>query len=224
LRAYDVRTGKELWRFHTIPRPGEFGNETWENNSGRRKRQHWRVGGTSRSMRNSASPTSRSEDAVVGFITAAMRPGSNLFAESLVAVDAEDRRTQVAFQFVHHPIWNWDMTSAPILADININGRPSRRSRSLQAGLALRVPIASNRPAGVADRREAGAAVRRAGREDLRRRSRFRRTRCSTPATILKVPEDLIDFTPELRQKAQEFLKRYKSSRHRRSRRACSAT
>jgi glucose dehydrogenase len=122
VRAFDVRSGKELWRFNTIPRPGEFGNETWENNS-------WAENG------NTGVWAHITVDEDLGLVYIPVetpssdfygghRPGANLFAESLVAVDLKTGVRKWHFQFVHHPIWNWDMTSAPILADITVNGRP----------------------------------------------------------------------------------------------------
>src|SRR5215471_2571938 len=122
VRAWDVRTGKELWRWNTIPRPGEFGNETWEDNS-------WVNNG------NTGVWAHITVDEELGLVYIPVetptsdyygghRPGANLFAESLVAVDLKTGVRKWHFQFVHHPIWNWDMTSAPILSDINVNGRP----------------------------------------------------------------------------------------------------
>src|SRR6266853_1896129 len=122
VRAFDVRSGKQLWRFNTIPRPGEFGNETWENNS-------WVENG------NTGVWAHITVDEELGLVYIPVetpssdyygghRPGANLFAESMVAVDLKTGVRKWHFQFVHHPIWNWDMTSAPILADINVNGRP----------------------------------------------------------------------------------------------------
>src|SRR5215813_1924219 len=122
VRAWDVRTGKELWRWNTIPRPGEFGNDTWGDNS-------WVNNG------NTGVWAHITVDEELGLVYIPVetptsdyygghRPGANLFAESLVAVDLKTGVRKWHFQFVHHPIWNWDMTSAPILSDINVNGRP----------------------------------------------------------------------------------------------------
>src|SRR3954447_16142680 len=121
VRAFDIRTGKQIWRFDTIPRPGQPGNETWENNS-------WAING------NVGVWTHISADPELGLVYLPVetptsdyygghRPGDNLYAESLVAVDMKTGVRKWHFQFVHHPLWNWDMTSAPILADITVNGR-----------------------------------------------------------------------------------------------------
>ncbi|MBV8729540.1 MAG: PQQ-binding-like beta-propeller repeat protein, partial [Acidobacteriia bacterium] len=121
VRAFDVRTGKLLWTFNTIPRPGEFGNETWANNS-------WATNG------NTGVWTQISVDEDLGLVYLPVetptsdfyggeRPGDNLFAESLVCVDLKTGKRKWHFQIVHHPIWDYDLSSAPILADINVNGK-----------------------------------------------------------------------------------------------------
>src|SRR5437867_632418 len=121
VRAYDVRTGKQLWRFNTIPGPGEFGNETWENGS-------WAING------NVGVWTQITVDDELGLVYLPVetpssdyygghRPGANLFAESLVCVDLKTGQRKWHFQFVHHPVWNFDMSSAPLLGDVTVNGR-----------------------------------------------------------------------------------------------------
>jgi quinoprotein glucose dehydrogenase len=121
VRAYDVRTGKQLWSFNTIPRPGEFGNDTWLNNS-------WATNG------NTGVWTQITVDEDLGLVYLAVesptsdfygghRPGNNLFGESLVCVDLKTGQRKWHFQIVHHPIWDYDLSSAPILADINVGGK-----------------------------------------------------------------------------------------------------
>jgi len=121
VRAFDVRTGKPLWTFNTIPRPGEFGNETWENDS-------WAVNG------NAGVWTQITVDEDAGLVYLPVedptsdqygghRPGNNLFADSLVCVDLRTGVRKWHFQVAHHPIWDYDLSSAAILADINVNGR-----------------------------------------------------------------------------------------------------
>jgi len=119
--AFDVRTGKKLWQFNTIPRPGEFGNDTWLQES-------WAVNG------NTGVWTQIAVDEQLGLVYlpvetptsdyyGGQRPGDNLFAETLVCVDLKTGKRKWHFQLVHHPIWDYDISSAPILADINVNGR-----------------------------------------------------------------------------------------------------
>src|SRR5499433_3213781 len=121
VRAFDVRTGKMLWAFNTIPRPGEFGNDTWLNNS-------WATNG------NTGVWTQITVDEELGLAYLPVesptsdfygghRPGANLFGESLVCVDLKTGKRKWHFQVVHHPIWDYDLSSAPILADINVNGK-----------------------------------------------------------------------------------------------------
>ena len=121
VRAFDVRTGKPLWTFNTIPRPGEFGNETWENDS-------WAVNG------NAGVWTQITVDEDAGLVYLPVedptsdqygghRPGNNLFADSLVCVDLRTGVRKWHFQVAHHPIWDYDLSSAAILADITVNGR-----------------------------------------------------------------------------------------------------
>jgi len=122
IRAYDVRTGKRRWIFHTIPRPGEFGNDTWLNDS-------WSYTGhtgvwTQMTVDEELGLAYLPVEIPTGDYFGGHRPGDNLFAESLVAVDLETGRRRWHFQFVHHPIWDYDVPCAPILADITVNGRP----------------------------------------------------------------------------------------------------
>lgn len=120
-RAYDVRTGQVLWTFHTIPRPGEPGNESWLENS-------WAVNG------NTGVWTQITADEELGLVYLPVespssdyyggkRPGDNLYGESLVCVDLATGRHKWHFQFVHHPLWDHDLSSAPLLADVTIDGR-----------------------------------------------------------------------------------------------------
>jgi quinoprotein glucose dehydrogenase len=119
--AYDARTGKHLWKFHVIPRPGEVGHETWENNA-------WRTTGDVSSWAPlSADPergivyiptNSATQDMYGGF-----RPGNNLFAASIIALDVKTGKRVWHYQMVHHDVWNYDTSSAPIVMDVNVGGR-----------------------------------------------------------------------------------------------------
>jgi quinoprotein glucose dehydrogenase len=124
IRGYDVRTGKLLWKFRTVPRPGEFGNETWQKDS-------WSYSGDVSVWGQLAA------DEELGYVYAPIetpnnnyyggaRPGSNLFAESLICLDARTGKRVWHFQAVHHGIWDWDFNSPPALLDITVNGRRIR--------------------------------------------------------------------------------------------------
>ena len=120
--AYDARTGEFKWKFHIIPRPGEFGHETWENDA-----WQW-TGDVSPWAPLSADP----ELGLVYLVTngatidyyGGFHPGDNLFGTSIVALDAETGERRWHFQFVHHDIWNYDTPTAPILMDVVVDGRP----------------------------------------------------------------------------------------------------
>ncbi|HEY6507557.1 MAG TPA: PQQ-binding-like beta-propeller repeat protein, partial [Vicinamibacterales bacterium] len=124
VRGYDVRTGKLLWTFHVVPRKGEFGNDTWLNDS-------WTYSG------NSGVWSLLSADEELGYVYlpteeatgdyyGGTRPGNNLFAESIVCVDVKTGKRVWHFQTLHHGLWDYDLPAAPILADITVNGRRIR--------------------------------------------------------------------------------------------------
>jgi quinoprotein glucose dehydrogenase len=207
VRAFDVRTGKQLWRFNTIPRPGEPGNETWEDNS-------WAING------NTGVWTHISVDEELGLVYLPVetpssdyygghRPGDNLYAESLVAVDLKTGVRRWHFQLVHHPIWNWDMSSAPILADITVNGRaikavavPTKQGWLYVFDRVTGQPVwpIEERPAPQSDvPGEKTAATQPVPPEALR-----------YARNVFRVPDDVVDFTPQVRAEALEVLKRYK--------------
>jgi quinoprotein glucose dehydrogenase len=121
IRGFDVRTGKRLWIFHTIPQPGEYGNETWERDS-------WSYSGNTGMW----GPFSVDEELGIAYLPIELstgdyfgghRPGNNLFTESLVAVDLQTGKRKWHFQLVHHGIWDYDLPCAPILADITVDGK-----------------------------------------------------------------------------------------------------
>jgi len=121
VRGFDVRTGKRLWIFRTIPSPGEFGNNTWRQDS-------WAFTGNTGVW----AQISVDEELGLAYLPVEMpthdyyggqRPGDNLFSESLVAVDLQTGARKWHFQFVHHGMWDMDIPCAPILADVMIEGR-----------------------------------------------------------------------------------------------------
>lgn len=121
VRAFDARTGKRVWEFHTVPRPGEFGHETWEKDA-------WiDRGGTN-------VWTAMSLDAASGIIYLPVtspspdryggeRKGQNLFGNSLVALDARTGKRLWHYQIVHHDLWDWDLPAQPNLADLQRAGK-----------------------------------------------------------------------------------------------------
>ena len=127
VRGFDVRTGEQRWIFHTIPREGEPGNETWLT-ALTEDRASWEYTGNTNMW---ASP---SADEELGYVYLPLstptsdyygghRPGNNLFAESLVCLDAETGERVWHFQAVHHGLWDYDFPAAPTLVDISVDGR-----------------------------------------------------------------------------------------------------
>jgi quinoprotein glucose dehydrogenase len=124
IRGYDVRTGKRLWIFHTIPQPGEFGNETWENDS-------WSYTGNAGNW----APITIDEELQrvylatedpTGDYFGGHRPGANLFSASVVCLDLNTGKRYWYFQAIHHDIWDWDFPAPPILMNITVDGKPIR--------------------------------------------------------------------------------------------------
>jgi quinoprotein glucose dehydrogenase len=207
VRAFDVRTGKVQWTFNTIPRPNEVGGDTWLNGS-------WATNG------NTGVWTQITVDEELGLVYLPVespssdyyggkRPGNNLFGESLVAVDLKTGQRKWHFQLVHHPIWDHDISSAPILLDVMIDGRmrklvaqPSKQTflyvfdRITGAPIwpIVETPMPQGNVPGewYAPTQPIPSKPVPYGRPGLR------------------IPEEIIDFTPELRAQGMENLKHYK--------------
>ena len=118
--AYDARTGEFLWKFDVLPGPGEFGHDTWENDA-----WEW-TGDISSWAPLSADPelglvyiptNGATQDFYGGF-----RPGDNLFSTSLIALDVQTGERAWHYQLVHHDIWNYDTSTAPMLVDVTVDG------------------------------------------------------------------------------------------------------
>ena len=121
-RAYDARSGDKLWEFHSIPLPGEFGNETWLDGSWKDKigPNVWAFTLTMDAQRGIVYlPIGGPNNNYYG----GNRPGANLFANTLVAVDMETGKRLWHFQTVHHDLWDYDLPPSPVLFDLVKNGR-----------------------------------------------------------------------------------------------------
>ncbi|HSA55081.1 MAG TPA: PQQ-binding-like beta-propeller repeat protein [Gemmatimonadaceae bacterium] len=127
IRGFDVRTGRQLWKFNLIPQPGEFGAETWESGS--------KVGTKGVGKNDAWATYSADPELGLVYIPVGMplsdeygghRPGDNLYGNSLVALDVKTGRRKWHFQMVHHDIWDYDTPMAPNLLDVTIDGRPRR--------------------------------------------------------------------------------------------------
>ena len=207
IRGFDVRTGTRKWIFHTIPRPGEFGRDTWLNDS-------------AVYSGNTGVWTTLSVDAELGIAYLPIeistgdyygghRPGDNLFSESLVAVDLETGERLWHFQFVHHAVWDYDVPCPPILADITVDGREIKAvAQPTKQGWVY-----------VFDR-QTGEPVWPIEEQPVEVGSVPGEWYSPTQPFPTKPPpferqgfqlEELIDFTPELRAEALETVSQYKT-------------
>ena len=206
VRGFDVRTGKRLWIFHTIPAPGEFGNETWEKDS-------WAYTG------NTGVWGQISVDEQLGLVYLPVeqptgdyygghRPGNNLFGESLVAVELKTGKRRWHFQFVHHPLWDMDIPCAPILVDLVLNGRTVKAVAQPTKQSFLYV-----------FNRETGEPIWPIEERPVPKGDVPGEWYSPTQPFPTKPPpygrqgvsiDDLIDFTPELRAEAIKLVEKYK--------------
>jgi len=206
VRAFDVKTGKMLWKFNTIPNPGEFGADTWENDSNA-------VNG------NTGVWSQITVDAELGLVYLPVedptsdqygghRPGNNLFGDSLVCVDLKTGQRKWHFQVVHHPIWDYDLSSAPILADIVVDGRPIKAVAlpSKEAFLYVFDRVTGQPVWPIVEKPVPQSDV------PGEKTSPTQPFPTKPPAYARQgvAESDLIDFTPELRAKAVAQMKQYK--------------
>ena len=122
IQAFDARTGEHLWKFHVIPRPGEFGHDTWENDA-------WQWTGDVSSW----APMSADYERGIVYIPTnpatidyygGFHPGDNLFGTSTIALDVQTGERVWHYQTVHHDIWNYDTTHVPMLSNLVVDGEP----------------------------------------------------------------------------------------------------
>jgi quinoprotein glucose dehydrogenase len=206
VRAYDVRTGKQLWRFDPFPKPGAFGADTWENDA------LSYVG----NMGVWAQITADEQAGLVYLpveaptqdIYGGNRHGANLFGESLVAVDVKTGQRKWHFQFTHHPIWDLDIPAAPILADIVVDGRPVKAVAvpTKQSTLYVFDRITGHPVWPIVEKPVPQSTV---PGEKTWPTQPFP-TKPPPYARNYLAKDDVIDFTPELRAEALKILARYK--------------
>ncbi|MCH7565480.1 MAG: pyrroloquinoline quinone-dependent dehydrogenase [Gemmatimonadetes bacterium] len=207
VRGFDARTGELLWTFHTIPQPGEFGHETWEDGS-------WRYTG------NTNVWTLMSADEELGYVYLPVgnatndhygghRPGNLLFANSLVALECSTGRRVWHYQLVHHDLWDYDPPAAPNLIDITVDGR----------AIKAVAQVTKHAFTFVFDR-ETGEPVWPIEERPVPASDVPGEWTSPTQPFPTKPPpfdrqgatiDNLIDFTPELRAEAIEILERYRS-------------
>ncbi len=206
IRGFDVRSGKRLWTFHTVPNPGEFGNDTWLNDS-------WAYTG------NTAVWSPFSADEELGYVYLPVesatgdyygghRPGNNLFAGSLVCLDARTGKRVWHQQLVHHDIWDYDLASPPNLINITVGGKPTRAvAQVTKWGYLFAFDRVNGTPVWPIEERpvEAGTVP-----------GEWYSPTQPHPTKPLPfdrqgvTEQDLTDFTPELNAEARAILKEYK--------------
>jgi quinoprotein glucose dehydrogenase len=207
IQAFDVRTGQRVWRFNPIPQPGEYGNATWEDSS-------WaRMGHT-----NVWAPFTvdvRRGLVYLPFGTPSNdwyggeRHGDNLFAESIVCLDAKTGRRVWHFQITHHGLWDYDMPSPPVLATIHKDGKAlDVVAQVTKQGWVFVFDRVTGQPVWpIEERRVAPSDVpgeRAAPTQPVPTR----------PPAFAKqgfTEDDVIDFTPELKRLALEEVRRYRT-------------
>jgi glucose dehydrogenase len=206
VRAWDAKSGKLLWTFNTIPRPGEFGNDTWEKES-------WAING------NTGVWTQITVDEELGLVYLPVedptsdlygghRPGNNLFGDSLVCVDLKTGQRKWHFQIVHHPIWDYDMPAAPLIADIVVDGKPIKAvAQATKQGLLYVFDRVTGKPVWPIEERPVPQT-------DVpgEKTSPTQPFPTKPPAYSRNgvVESDLIDFTPEIKAQGLEVAKRYR--------------
>jgi quinoprotein glucose dehydrogenase len=206
VRGYDVRTGKRLWIFHTIPRRGEFGYDTW-------------LEGSAEFNGNTGVWAQMSADAELGLVYVPVemptgdyyggnRPGNNLFADSLLALDVKTGKRKWHFQTVHHDVWDWDLACAPILFDMRVGGRTVKAVAQPTKQAMLFV-----------FNRETGEPIWPIEERPVPQTNVPKeRTSATQPFPTKPLPfdrhgiteNDLLDLTPALKAEALEVVKRYK--------------
>jgi len=206
VRGFDVRTGKRLWIFHTIPIKGEYGYDTWEQ-------------GSAEYTGNTGVWTQVSVDEQLGLVYLPVesptgdyygghRPGNNLYGESLVCVDLKTGQRKWHFQLVHHPLWDMDISSAPLLADINVNGKAIKAvAQPTKQGFLYVFDRVTGQPVWPID--EKAVEKGNVPGEWYAATQPFP----SKPPNYSRngvAPNDLIDFTPAMHDAALTIIAKYK--------------
>lgn len=205
VQAFDVRTGRRLWTFHTVPKPGEVGYDTWE-------------GDSAEYSGNSNVWTGMTYDPELGYVYMPVsgptgesygghRLGNNLFSQSLVCVEAKTGRRVWHFQIEHHGLWDYDLPAHPILGDITVEGRRIKAVIQLtKQGFTFAFDRRTGAPVWPIEERPVPQST-----VPGERTSPTQPFPTRPPAFTLQgsVEENLIDFTPELRKQALENLKQF---------------
>ena len=206
VRAFDVRTGRRLWIFHTIPKPGEYGYNTWESDSADYTGNTgvWGQISVDEQLGMAYLPV----ELPTGDYYGGHRPGNGLFGESIVAVDLKTGVRKWHYQLVHHGIWDFDIPCAPILVDITVNGRPVKAvaQPTKQAFLYLFDRVTGQPIFPIEEKPVEQSTV------PGEKTSPTQPFPSKPPAYDVQgfQLKDLIDFTPELNAQARQVVSHYK--------------
>jgi quinoprotein glucose dehydrogenase len=205
VQAFDVRTGKPAWIFHTVPQGNEFGVDTWKNDS-------WKYTG------NTNVWTLMTVDEETGYVYLPLstptndwygghRLGDNLFADSLVCVDGTTGKRIWHFQTVHHGLWDYDLPAAPVLCTIHVDGRTIQAVAQItKTGFVFVFDRANGKPVWPIEERpvppsDVAGEVTSPTQPMPTRPAPFERQGATE--------DNLIDFTPELRAEGKKILDKY---------------
>jgi len=206
VRGFDVRTGKRLWIFHTIPLPNEYGAETWEADSASYTGNAGVWGQIS--VDEELGMVYLPVELPTGDYYGGHRPGNGLFGESVVALDLKTGQRKWHYQLVHHGIWDWDIPCAPMLVDITVNGQTVKALAQPTKQAFLYVFNRTN-----------GQPIWPINERPVEQSTVPGEKTSATQPYPTKPPaydrqgssiDDLIDFTPELRLEAMKIASRYK--------------
>jgi quinoprotein glucose dehydrogenase len=206
VRGFDVHTGKRLWIFHTIPQSGEFGYDTWQKDSASYTGNTgvWGQITVDEELGIVYLPV----ETPTGDFFGGHRPGNGLFGETLVALDLKTGKRLWHYQFIHHGIWDWDIPCAPILTDITVDGRKIKAiaQPTKQAWVYVFDRVTGKPVWPIVERPVEQSTV------PTEQTSATQPFPTRPPAFDRQgvTLDDLIDFTPALREEAVKVVSKYK--------------
>ena len=206
LRAFDARTGKVRWTFRTIPWPGEFGFETWGDDSWAYsgKVTAWSMFSADEALGHLYVPTNTVAPDYYG----GHRPGDNLFAESVLALDLATGRRVWHFQTVHHGLWDYDNPAAPNLLDVTVGGKPIKALAQItKQGFVYTFDRATGTPVWPIEERKVLASDVPGERAAPTQPFPTRPAPFEYQGATI---DDLVDFTPEIRAMAVKAVQGYR--------------
>ena len=205
IQGFDARTGQFLWKFHAIPRPGEFGHDTWENDA-------WQFSGDMSSWAPAAADPERGLVYIVTNAStvqsyAGHRPGHNLFGGSILALDVETGERRWHYQIHHSDQWNYDIPTAPILMDLTVDGEPVPAViQNTKQGLIFALNRETGEPIWPIEERPVMQTQVPGNYTSPTQPYPTRPEPLDRIVTNGITDEFIIDYTPELKQEAMEIL------------------